>query len=353
MKFKGIFSLILLTVSPLLFSIELIDGVKQEFGMTFTDQQRSALPVFSGVVKKNTNKFYDLFSLAFINIEDTNNWYRLYDDLNIYGVNVETKQYLGNWPLTTPYSCDDGGDDCELNWWVGRWSDQEFLEPQLKNLFRHHSGDEIGIMGDGLGCLGKTPLRYGDIDEDKKNELVLFLNDKLLIFSPEKQKTVFLMLYNLDDFTSVEDTITQHGFEKPEFPQYVSKIKTNSGAAFKVSSQVTEPALQAFAKLYTIDVNDDQVHDLIVWRKLYQSRLQSDADKGFEKLSDSYLHYKKVNGEYQLQTDTAPETIQGWLTAKNLTWQKGFPSKSECAGQEGQLITEMHDPLLNDPDVLK
>ena len=73
----------------------------------------------------------------------------------------------------------------------------------------------------------------------------------------------------------------------------------------------------------------------------------------FEKLSDSHLHYKKVNNEYQLQTDTAPETIQGWLTDKNLTWQKGFPSKSECAGQEGQLIPEMHDPLLNDPDVLK
>jgi hypothetical protein len=44
--------------------------------------------------------------------------------------------------------------------------------------------------------------------------------------------------------------------------------------------------------------------------------------------------------------------VKGWLTAKQLTWKKGYPSKSECAGQEGQFIPEMHDVLLNDPDVL-
>jgi hypothetical protein len=91
-----------------------------------------------------------------------------------------------------------------------------------------------------------------------------------------------------------------------------------------------------------------------VWRKLYLSKLLSEPVAGFDKVSDTYYHYeRKVTGEYELKTDTAPETIQGWLTSKNLTWQSGFPSKSECAGQEGQLIPEMHDPLLNDPDVLK
>jgi hypothetical protein len=91
-----------------------------------------------------------------------------------------------------------------------------------------------------------------------------------------------------------------------------------------------------------------------VWRKLYLSKLLSEPVAGFDKVSDTYYHYeRKVTGEYELKTDTAPETIQGWLTAKNQTWQSGFPSKSECAGQEGQLIPEMHDPLLNDPDVLK
>ncbi len=291
--------------------------------------------------------------LGWSNMNQADLWYEVTKDLEVYGVNVKTKQYLGSWPLTSPTTCNDSDVDCEIFWWAGRWSDQEFLEPEIKELFYYHSGGEVQVRGDGLGCLNKTPLRYGDIDDDNKNELVLFLNDNFLIFNPELKKTVFLMMYNLDDITSVEDTISQHGFEKPEFPQYVSSLSTNSGVAFQVSSQVTEPALQAFAKIYTVDVDNDQVKDLIIWRKLYQSRLQSDAMKGFKKISDTYLHYTKADGEYQLQADTAPETIQGWLTAKNQTWQSGFPSKSECAGQEGQLIPEMHDPLLNDPDVLK
>ena len=265
-----------------------------------------------------------------------------------------TKAEPNGWPLTTPYSCDDGGDDCELNWWVGRWSDQEFLEPLLKERIQRNSGGNIQVMPDGLGCFNKTPLRYGDIDGDTKNELVLFLNDNLLIFSPEKQKTIFLSLYNLlGDHTSLEDTIEQHTVSDPTNPQHVSSLASNSGSAFENPAAIVDPAYKVYAKHYVQDFDNDQNNELVVWRKFYESRLQGDTVKGYKKISDTYLHYKKVNGEYQLQTNTTPETIQGWLTAKNLTWQSGFPSKSECAGQEGQLIPEMHDPLLNDPDVLK
>ena len=34
-------------------------------------------------------------------------------------------------------------------------------------------------------------------------------------------------------------------------------------------------------------------------------------------------------------------------------WQKGYPTLSEYPGEEGQPIPEMHDPLLNDPEVLQ
>jgi hypothetical protein len=288
------------------------------------------------------------------NFNEGSIWYEITKDFKVHGLNVETKEYLGNWPLTTPATCDGTNIDCEEPWWTGRWNEQEFLEPLLKERFKDNSGGEILVMDDGLGCLNKSPLRYGDIDKDTKDELVLFLNDNLLIFSPEKQKTIFLSLYNLlGDHTTLEETIDQHGFPNPTFPQHVSKIASNSGAAFVNSAQVIEPSYKAYAKHYVQDFSNDQKSDLVVWRKFYQSRLQGDSVKGYEKVSDTYLHYSKVDGEYQLQTDTAPETIQGWLTSKNLTWQSGFPSKSECAGQEGQLIPEMHDPLLNDPDVLK
>jgi hypothetical protein len=59
-----------------------------------------------------------------------------------------------------------------------------------------------------------------------------------------------------------------------------------------------------------------------------------------------------TTGEYQKQpTDSA--TVKNWLTTRHLTWQKGYPSRSECPGQEGQLIPEMHDPLLNDAEVMQ
>ncbi len=92
--------------------------------------------------------------------------------------------------------------------------------------------------------------------------------------------------------------------------------------------------------------------DILVWRKVYKSNLLKDPIAGFAKLSDTYIHHKLINGEYKKQP-TEQSVIKGWLEAKNLTWQKGYPSKSECPGQEGKLIPEMHDPLLNDPDMLK
>ena len=113
------------------------------------------------------------------------------------------------------------------------------------------------------------------------------------------------------------------------------------------------PAQRAYGKIYIDDFDGDNSNDIIMWRKLYFSKLKSDPVKGYELDAEMFAHYKIVDGDYQLQTDTTPATVQGWLSANNLTWQKGFPSKSECDGQEGQLIPEMHDPLLNDPDVLK
>lgn len=105
--------------------------------------------------------------------------------------------------------------------------------------------------------------------------------------------------------------------------------------------------------MYVGHFQDKSSYDILVWRKLYHSRLNSDSIKGFQHDADLMIHYQRAeNGEY-LPQDTSPETIQNWLGSNNLTWQKGFPSKSECAGEEGKLIPEMHDVLLNDPDVLK
>ncbi|MFY0639806.1 MAG: hypothetical protein JXR16_02090 [Bermanella sp.] len=270
-------------------------------------------------------------------------------------VNKDGRSLLGNWSFASSASCDTNDPNCIEPWWNGRWSDQEFLEPEIKKRLSNYDiklpfelsyGDDVS---DAIGCLEHTPLRYGDIDEDTNSELVIFLKNSLVIFSPKEEKVIFSSVFNYPDFVTWQTLIDAEMYlDDPDAntPQYASLLE------FKKDRNAII-GYRGYSKLFIQDFGNDQKNELVVWRKFYQSRLQGDNVKGFEKLSDSYLHYKKVNGEYQLQTDTAPETIQGWLDSKNLTWQKGFPSKSECAGQEGQLIPEMHDPLLNDPDVLK
>lgn len=208
------------------------------------------------------------------------------------------------------------------------------------------------------GCLAQSPLRYGDIDGGG-SELVLFIGNQIKVFSPTQGKTVFEFNWiNLDDLPSnwMQRLKTPEAYDplyKPylalgdEAPQYV--------AASSEDKYVEEvyPAWRSFAKFYTGDFNNDELMDIIVWRKLYESRTVGDDIQGFYLKAQGWVHYSLVNGEYQMQTANSQETIQGWLSDNNLTWQKGFPSLSECAGEEGQLIPEMHDPLLNDPDVLK
>ncbi|TCS40645.1 hypothetical protein [Reinekea marinisedimentorum] len=84
--------------------------------------------------------------------------------------------------------------------------------------------------------------------------------------------------------------------------------------------------------------------------------------EGFSLIGQSFVHYERdleaqwtstvVTGQY-LPQETDEATIQSWLSDKALTWSKSYPSVSECEGEEGELIPEMHDPLLNDPDVLQ
>jgi len=65
-----------------------------------------------------------------------------------------------------------------------------------------------------------------------------------------------------------------------------------------------------------------------------------------------FAHYRLYIGQHKKQ-EVDEATMQNWLSTQQLTWQKGYPSKSESTGEENQLIPEMHDPLLNDPDLLQ
>jgi hypothetical protein len=343
-------------------SIVLENAVLSDGGVSpRTAEQKAATIAMSEIL---TSQDVDPYAaMASTNLGAGPVWFRLYDDMKIFSVNVSTKQYIGSWNLGTPNPCntDNSSENCSTPWWTGRWGMDEFLESDI--IGRYAAGEmgwDQGRETDDttMGCMGRNPLRHGDIEGDGKKDLVILLLNgytlDFLIFSPEKHKNIFTAKLDFNDVIQHEKLFTADSKNEYLLPsetrpqyQFWSRTGADTDSPFSMSQ-----GYRGFGKLYAGHFESEQTQDLLVWRKVFKSRLLADPIKGFEKISDTFIHYKLVNGEYQKQA-TEQSVVKGWLDAKQLTWQKGFPSKSECQGQEGQLIPEMHDPLLNDPDVLK
>lgn len=274
--------------------------------------------------------------IGFTNLGTGDIYYSLGGDMKIRSFDISKKTDLGAWSISR--------------------SKDEYIEPNFLDRVNNYQG---GLTLDwaesdatsSLGCLGAYPLRYGDIDGDGIPELVLFLDNEFLVFSLASHQVSFSAPLKLDDWLDAAQSqkfVAQFGRAGMTLPQYESRIAEESTTGY----QDVLPGQRGYAKLYFGDFNGDGQFDIVVWRKFYVSLMQSDATKGFKLVSDTYLLYSLENGVYTKQT-TDQTTIKGWLAAKSLTWQKGYPQTSECAGKAGQPIPEMVDPLLNDPDVLK
>ncbi len=281
----------------------------------------------------NTNRVDSISScLGWTNFNSGGNWYVVTEN-TVYGTNTDKKQFLGSWPLARwPVESDASNKKIyDLDLGSGITQAKPWDKPQ-------YQGEQIT-----LGCLGANPLRYGDIDGDGKQELVTYLQDGNLqqdwiVFSPEKKSVTFSARLALQDYLPSDepDPKLNGGF------QYISDE----------NQRYMHPGIRIYAKVFIDEFNGNTNKDILVWRKRYITLKKDNPKKGFQLESEVINHYELTNGAYTQQaTDTA--TLKTWLAAKKLTWQKGYPSKNECKGQEGQLISEFHDPLLNDPEVLK
>ena len=286
---------------------------------------------------------HDVINRGYTNLGSGSSYYALYSDMNIRFFNMSDNKYLEGSPLTrTP-------------------SDQKEAVEQFFKTNMRFSDDEYDLRTGNynepaLGCLWDAPLRYGDIEQDATKELVLLLGydatDKInrqldiIIFSPQQQKVIFSSRLARED---IGPLVTE------AYPNYIRQ--DNPGHLPKTGSSDTSggignAAIRVYSKLYTGDFNKNDKPDILVWRKRYYSKTIEDPVPGYAIRKELLTHYELDNGMYTAQP-TGEVTIKEWLTTNNLTWQKGYPSQSECPGQENQLIPEMHDPLLNDADVLK
>lgn len=330
-------------------SLDLSNSVPCDYGKTArTADQIAASQVIGQVI--GAQNFPHQICEGYTNMGNGDVWYELEDSLNIYSVNVASSQYLGGWSVT------DYGESVKMKGEGVHWNVRATLAANAEGGYNEITDPEaqqvdgqpnytIDSSDPSLGCYNQKPLRYVDVDGDLQQELVLFLDDNFVLFSTTLKKPIFsVSLYGSDELSAdIAATI----FENRE--DNIFQYMAYSSTGVMINGPVA--ATRSFAKLFFSDVNDDNEFDIVVWRKLYESRLKSDVVLGFYKVADLYVHYTLVGGEYKLQS-TDQETIKDWLTAKQFTWNTGFPSESECAGQEGQLIPEMHDLLLNDSDIL-
>lgn len=299
--------------------------------------------------------------VAYASADGSDSYYVLDRSRLLAQISVSSQSVVGPWAIATNETC-SSTPGCKSTWWHSRWREEELLEPlltqRLTDLYGNlafnntYVADGFRKTLDTMGCMQHTPLRYGDIDGDGVKELVVLLAQGYsidwLIFSPAKQKTIFASKLNIDDsiITSQAPSTLLPWHEDSKRYQYWMQTQVDS------VSPLFYPGLKAYAKLYFNDFDGDGAFDILVWRKMYESRLVGDPIAGYELKGELLGHYELVEGEYRLQA-TSAETVKGWLTANQQSWSTGYPSKSECPGQEGQFIPEMHDPLLNDPDVLE
>lgn len=297
--------------------------------------QLAATSVPYAVTSSGIKKAGDSGVLAFLNIEG-NMLLALSKSLKIHAFNSEKENHLGDWPIVRwPTEADDTNKKIyDMDMGSGFTEEQRWDKPYS------HTGSSLAT-----GCLGSSPLRYGDIDGDSKPELVIYAQDDnlqldWLLFSLDKKTVSFSARLALQDYIPfpAPTATTQNNFPY----QFISEEK-------QLAHHV---GIRTYAKIFIDDFDGNGKKDIIVWRKRFHSLKLNDIKKGFALNLEVFSHYESINGVYKKQpTDSV--SIKKMLEAKQLTWQKGYPSKSECKGQEGQLIAEMHDPLLNDPDVLK
>src|SRR5690606_5827437 len=115
-------------------------------------------------------------TLAFAQVLNDGTYYALKANMRIANFNLSSKQYHDEVSIGAHCMANSS---CGSAWWDGRWSSEEALEVEV--IGTYHSGmgwaDLLSEPTDLMGCMQRTPLRYGDINQDEKAELVILLTN--------------------------------------------------------------------------------------------------------------------------------------------------------------------------------
>lgn len=164
--------------------------------------------------------------LGWTNMGNGNDWNYITDEFAIYKFDISNEKYLGRFPLV-------------------RWP-HEYIHPEIHD-------KALGVWGgrpyepelalydyQDSGSLAQNPLRYGDVDGNGSNEIVIITQEDLLFFSPELEKTIFMLRYNADEWLTPEASTefyswikggTREGLNLPQFQSEFYSMVTGSTAS--------------------------------------------------------------------------------------------------------------------------
>jgi len=163
-------------------------------------------------------------------------------------------------------------------WRLDRWDRQYFFSEvveRYKSLGVEYSIDiHNEVFAPGIGCLGRKPLRYGDIWGNGEQDLLIVLNDLIFIFSLGHKKVVFSEYLDASDWLKDEEMHHVYSDERGDLKhQYASRLMADNNSYAN--------ALRAYSKIYFGYFEQDDNPDIVVWRKLYKSNAAGASVRGF------------------------------------------------------------------------
>lgn len=111
--------------------------------------------------------------------------------------------------------------------------------------------------------------------------------------------------------------------------QYISNSNLDDYGHVETYSSKIESSIRRYAKFYLIDVDENGLLDILIWRKIIQSRKIEDPIKGYKLIGTEYVRYEE--GASGFQTIPMSEgAIKEMIESRSLSWDQGFPYENYC-----------------------
>jgi hypothetical protein len=245
---------------------------------------------------------------------------------------------------------------------VTRLNSPTTLELDDNSMIGRGSRDGFPIYG----CYVESPFVAADLNLDGVPELFVFgglgmtggdagstvARTSLYIFnvSLDKPLQIFKSEITYEEYETETRVLTQLGAHSPYQSFSTAYLNEDGTIGSVLRYPFKEPiqGIRRYAKLYFKDFNKNGKLDILVWRREYKSRLNTDPIKGYKLSRVTYQLYEESTAGFVEQPIQAP-LAEKYLKDNNLTWRKGFPWKNLCLGKKSDdpLIDRYQDPKQN------